>query len=533
MRAFLAICLLCGAVALDCQAAEPRHTGDTGAEKPMPAAPEAAEAVDEKPAITHHAIEVAGGTLQYAATAATLPIKDASGKLQAKMFFVAYTKEPSADLASRPITFAFNGGPGAASVFLHLGGLGPKRVPLAADGTALPATTRLVDNPWTWLDVTDLVFVDPIGTGYSRAAAGVDAKQFYDVAKDIRVASAFVRRYVTAYGRWLSPKFVVGESYGTARAAGLVDDLQDSAGLYVDGVLLISSALNFSTFTFRPGNDLPYALALPSYTASAWYHKKLAPELQSDLSKSLTQVEQWATSEYLVALAQGDRMSDAERSRVAERIAHYTGLDPAYVERSRLRVGEERFAKRLLRNQSRIVARLDGRVTGIDSSPASEFVHSDPALFAAIGPYVAAFYDYVRKDLGFATDLRYEFLSDEVNHAWQWSSSGQGALYTGDDLAEAMTRDNRLRVFAAAGCFDLATPYLAQKYTFEHLEIDPRLRDNITFTLYRAGHQIYTDLASMQQLKADAAAFIRAARSGATPDASTERDSSAGDAVGK
>jgi carboxypeptidase C (cathepsin A) len=446
------------------------------------------------------------------ATAGTLPIKDSAGKLQATVFYVAYTKEPSENLASRPITFAFNGGPGASAVFLHLGALGPKRVPLADAGTALPQVVQLVDNPSTWLDFTDLVFVDPIGTGYSRAAEGVDPKQYYDVQTDIRVASAFVRRYVTQFGRWLSPKFVVGESYGATRAAGLAVDLQDSAGLYLDGLLLISSALNFSTFTFRPGNDLPYALTLPSYTATAWYHKRLDAALQADLSQTLREVEQWAMSEYLVALARGETLTAQERAGIVERLARYTGLDREFIERSRLRIDEAGFSRRLLRPHARFVARLDGRVVGLEMSPPGEPTHSDPALFTTIGPYVTAFNDYVRKVLNYETDLRYEFLSDEVNQSWKWSGAGRGNLYMGDDLAQAMTRDKRLRVFAAAGYYDLATPYLAQKYTFDHLEIDPRLRANLTYTVYTAGHQLYTDPGSLEELKEDAAAFVSGAR---------------------
>ena len=501
-------------IALTCQAAEPSRSADAVDKSTAPVSVSAAPAVAPEPAldklaITHHSMRLGDAELSYVATAGYMPIPDRSGKVQAKVFFVAYVKEPSADASLRPITFAFNGGPGASSVFLHVGALGPKRALLAADGTALPASTRLVDNQWTWLDVTDLVFVDPVGTGYSASAEGVDARQFYDVSKDVQIASAFVRHYVTRFGRWLSPKFVVGESYGTARAAGLADRLQNTAGINLSGLLLLSSALNSGTFAFRSGNDLPYALALPSYTAVAWYHKKLGASLQASLSDALQQAEQWATSEYIVALAKGDRLSAPERARVVEKISEYTGLSKAYIQANQLRVGAAGFEKQLLGDENRIVGRLDGRVKGIDVWPPAEAPHYDPALFVVTGPFVSALVDYLHNDLRFETQRRYEFLSDEVNQAWKWSSDGPDYLYLGDSLAAAMSRDPRLRVFAAAGYFDLTTPYLTQKYTFEHLGLDPSLRRNITFVTYPAGHQMYTDLASLEKLKADAASFIR------------------------
>ncbi len=491
----------------------PAHAAEKGgsetARDKAPPTETAGKAASEKLAVTHHSLWSGGRTLQYTATAGYLRLKDDSGKPEANIFFVAYVEKGAANIAARPITFAFNGGPGASSMWLHMGGLGPKRVPLAHDGTALPETIRAVDNEYSWLDFTDLVFFDPVGTGYSRAAEGVDPKPFYDVVKDIETAGKFIRLYVTQNERWLSPTFIVGESYGTTRAAGLAHHLQDTAGISLKGIVLLSSALSFEAISFDTGNDLPYALALPSYTATAWYHKKLAPELQQDLAQALSQAEQWATTEYLVALAKGDSLSDAERRRVIDLLARYTGLSKNYLQASSLRVNPSRFRKELLRAGNRAAGLLDSRVEGIDMPSTAESSRYDPALFLATSPYVAALNDYLRRDLKYQTTMPYEVLSREANRSWKWGRAGQGYLYVADDLAEALSRDKRIRVFSAAGTYDLATPYLSQKYTLDHLGIDPSLRRNITFKLYPSGHQIYTDPASLKKLSADVAAFVK------------------------
>jgi carboxypeptidase C (cathepsin A) len=470
---------------------------------PPAAAPAAA------PAVTHHSIEVNGKRLAYTATAGYLTLTDKEGKPQANIFFVAYTKDGDESVTRRPLAFAFNGGPGASSVWLHLGGIGPKRVPLAGDGTQLPVVDRLVDNEWTWLTFTDLVFIDPVGTGYSRAAPGVDASQFYNVPGDIDASGEFIRRYVTQYERWLSPKLVIGESYGTTRAAGLATRLPQAAGLDLAGVVLLSSALSFQTFFPEGGNDLPYPLALPTFTAVAAYHQRL-PAAAPDLA----QVEQWALTEYAAALAQGDRLPEAERSRLLDRLVQLTGLPRDYLEMSHLRVGAAQFTKELLRDQGRVVGLLDGRVAGVDTSALGEFPEYDPSLFLTTGPYVAVINDYLRRDLGFETTLRYEYLSRQVNREWKYASAGRGYLYVADDLAEAMTKDRRLRVFSGAGRYDLTTPYLSQQYTFDHMELDPSVRGRLTFKVYPSGHQLYTDLASLKELTADAAAFVDGTRAG-------------------
>jgi carboxypeptidase C (cathepsin A) len=481
-----------------------------GAESDEGAPPPSAPSRQIAPVVTQQAITLSGQKLAYTATAGYMPITDDAGKVQANIFYVAYVRKDVDAGAARPVTFAFNGGPGASSMWLHLG-VGPKRVPLAADGTALPASTVLTDNEATWLGFTDLVFVDPIGTGFSRAAEGVDARQFYEVSRDIQVAGSFVRRYITQQQRWLSPKFILGESYGTTRAAGLVNRLQDTAGIDVNGVILVSSALDFQTFTFDNANDLPYALVLPSLAATAWYHKKLQGTPQTDLTETLRRAENWALNEYLLALAKGEAMSDTQRAEVTQRMAQFTGLAQNELARSRLRVGPLRFGKLLLRDAARIVGRFDGRVTSADPSPGSEYAESDPSFFLITGPLVEALNHYLQRDLQFRTDMRYEFLSKEVNHSWKWLSGGQGYLYVADELTEAMARDNRLRVFAGAGYFDLATPYLSQRYTFDHMGLTRDLRGHLTFKSYPTGHQIYTDPASALKLREDVEAFVQCA----------------------
>jgi carboxypeptidase C (cathepsin A) len=518
MRLAAVTCILALAIAIPARAAEPgegRKVPHAAAEAP------AAPAVEvPKPSVTRHQIRAAGRIIKYTATAGWLPLQSEAGKPQATIFFIAYTADGERDPSRRPIAFAFNGGPGASSIWLHVGGIGPKRVLLAADGTQLPESDRLVDNDYTWLDFTDLVFVDPIGTGYSRAAPGVEAKQFYEARKDVAVAGDFIRLYVTRYERWLSPKFVVGESYGTTRAAALCRYLQRETGTDLAGLILLSSVLNFQVFLPDRGNDTPYPLAVPSLTAAALYHHRLAAA-PPDLTRALTEAEHWALNQYVAALAQGDALADSERDRIAEQMAQLTGLTTEYVESSRLRVSAPAFAKELLRAEGRTLGLLDSRVKGTDLSRRGEYPSYDPAMFLVTGPYEATLNDYLRRELKCDTTLPYVFLSRQVNGAWQYGSAGQGYLYVGDELAEAICRDSRLQVLAAAGYYDLTAPYLSQKYTFDHLGLDAASRQRIDFRLYASGHQIYTDTPSLRQLKGDAAAFVRNVR--ATPPAAARR----------
>lgn len=456
--------------------------------------------------VTEHVVSPDGERIAYTATAGTLTLTDEAGAAQARIFFVAYTRKDVPPGSQRPITFAFNGGPGASSMWLHLG-VGPRHVALPDGGTRAPQSTAMTDNPGTWLRFTDLVFIDPVGSGFSRAADGVDAQQFYEVVRDIDATAAFIRRFLTRYERWLSPKFVAGESYGTTRAAGLVARLQDN-GIDLNGVILISSMLDFQTIAFEAPNDLSYALVLPSYVATAWYHK-LLPGAPPEL---LREAERWSVEDYLVALTKGASLPPSERARVAEQLARFTALDREELLRRRLRITPTTFGKGVLGRDAPSVGRFDSRVTSAAIASGTQHRDADPSFFLVTGPWYEALNDYLKRDLQVRSDLRYESLSREANRNWKWRPAGaQGYLYVSDDLADAMTRDARLRVFVAAGIYDLATPYFAQKYALDHMELEPAIQAHLRFETYRAGHQIYTDPESAMQLKRDVERFVECA----------------------
>lgn len=414
-----------------------QETQKKRSETSAPSEPESIQG--EKLSATHHTMEVNGRNLNYTATAGFMPLKDEAGKPRAYIFFTAYVKDDLGDKSQRPVTFAFNGGPGASSIFLHLGALGPKRA-LLGEVKALPPPYRLVTNEYTWLDFTDLVFIDPVGTGYSRPAPGVDPKVFYGVKGDIQSVGDFIRLYCTQYQRWLSPKFIAGESYGTTRAAGLSGYLQNKLGMNLNGIFLISEVMNFQTIMFTAGNDLPYILYLPAYSEAAWYHRKLPPALQADLPKTREAVEQFALNEYVLALAKGDGLSDGERERIIERLAEYTGLPVTYIKNSNLRISREGFTVELLRNENLRIGVLDSRITG---RYRVERFMEDPSAFVVTGPLVATWNDYVRNELKYETDIPYEILSTKVNESWNWESAtgGLGYLNVAETLQQAMNEN--------------------------------------------------------------------------------------------
>lgn len=464
---------------------------------------------------TKHQITIDGKLLSYTVTAGTIVLREEVEKEgasegeqpRATIFFVAYTRDDVEDRSTRPLTFSFNGGPGSSSVWLHLGLLGPRRVPMDDEGRALPPPYRLVDNEHTLLDQSDLVFIDPVSTGYSRAVSGEKPAQFHGFKKDIESVGDFIRLYTSRYGRWLSPKFLAGESYGTTRAGGLSGYLQLRHGLYLNGLMLISAVLSFQTLEFDPGNDLPYILFLPTYTATAAYHGRLAPELQADLKATLAEVEEFAAGEYAVALLRGARLDPERRAAVVAKLARYTGLSPDYIERCDLRVRDERFVKELLRSERRTVGRLDSRFQGIDRDAVGESVEFDPSLAAIIGPYTAALNDYVRRELQFASDLPYEILTGRVQ-PWSYSDFENRYVDVADTLRQAMAINPHLKLHVASGYYDLATPYFATDYTLDHLALDPVLRANISTSYYEAGHMMYVHRPSLVQLKAALADFI-------------------------
>ena len=465
-------------------------------------------ASEEKPVVTRHQVTVNGRVLKYTATVGMLPITTSTGETEAHMFYVAYTADTPGGRGKRPLLFAFNGGPGSSSVWLHIGAMGPKRVKLADDGSMPPPPYLLTDNGETWLDEADLVFIDPVGTGYSRAVKADQASKFFSLKGDIESVGEFIRLYLTRSERWSSPLFLVGESYGSTRAAGLAGYLFDR-GIAFNGIILISTVLNFSTISFTPGNDLPYVLFLPSYTATASFHRKLPPDLSRDLPATLAEAENWATTAYAQALAKGDRLTAEERRETVKMLARYTGIEERSVDNCNLRIDAQYFAKELLRGEKKIVGRFDSRLQGNDSSAAGEHPGYDPSLAAVRPPFTAAFNGYVRSELGYRTDREYYILGGGVGH-WDWGANNSFAE-TGEALRSAFVKNPFMKLLVASGTYDLATPFFGTDYTLSHLELDKAARENVSSIRFEAGHMMYTDSGSRARLKQEVASFLRAA----------------------
>ncbi len=476
-------------------------TGDRG-EKPE-------KKLKEKCSVTTGSVTIAGKTISYTATAGTILLKKEDGTPRASVFYVAYTKNDTSDLSHRPITFTFNGGPGSSSVWLHVGAFGPRRVLLESDGKPVPPPYRLVNNEYSILDLTDLVFIDPVTTGYSRAAKGTDPKQFHGVQEDIQSVGEFIRLYTTRNRRWASPKLLAGESYGTTRAAGLSGYLQKRYGMYLNGIILVSSVLNFQTLRFDKGNDLPCILYLPTYTAAAWYHKKLPADLQAKgLEDVVEQARRFASGEYTLALMRGDALGDGDAARIAKKLSRYTGLSEDYIRRSNLRVQISRFTKELLRGEGRTVGRYDSRILGTDYDSAGEHYDFDPSYANVQGAFSTTFNDYVRSTLKFKTDLPYEILTGRVR-PWSYDDYTNRYVNVGETLRMAMTRNPNLKVIIANGYYDLATPFFATEYTISHLGLAPKLRPNVMLRYYEAGHMMYTHEADHRKLRSDLVSFFQ------------------------
>ena len=481
------------------------------------------EKKEEKPVVvdklveSNHSIKIKGKEIKYTVTAGTMILKEettdrekeAEGeKPRAQIFFISYTKDGVRDKSKRPLTFSFNGGPGSASVWLHLGVLGPRRVVMQEDGNLPPPPYKLTDNEFSLLDDTDLVFIDPMNTGYSRPVEGQKPKEWHGFKKDIESVGDFIRLYTTRNNRWLSPKFLIGESYGTTRASGLSGFLQDRFGLYLNGIMLVSVVLDFTTLYFNINNDLPFILYLPGYTATAWYHNVLIPH--KPLQTWLKEAEEFAVGEYASALLKGDALTKEERARIVERVSLYTGISKDFVERSNLRINDQHFFKELLRERGLTVGRLDSRFTGRDRLGVTETPEYDPLLTNITGPYMAAFYEYVRNELKFESDLPYETLSGFV-HPWSYADFENQYVNVAETLRAAMTHNPYLKIFVANGYYDLGTPYFATEYTFNHLGLDESLRKNISMEYYDAGHMMYIHIPSLRQMKTDLANFIKSA----------------------
>lgn len=460
---------------------------------------------EEEPSVTHHEILVNGKKLNYTATVGRMPFKDEKEEIEAQMFYMAYTLDGAAP-GTRPLMFSFNGGPGSPSVWLHLGALGPKRVKME-DGQFAQPPHQLVDNDYTWLEHTDLVFIDPINTGFSRAKTKEIGAKHLGVQGDIESVSEFIRLYISRNERWNSPLFLVGESYGTLRSAGISGHLIDR-GIAFNGIVLVSSILNYQTARFVKGNDLPFVLFLPTYAATAHYHGAIPK--RKNLRGFLREVEKWAIGEYASLLAKGDSVTPAERRRMTAQLAKYTGLRPAFIEQSNLRINIHAFCKELLREKKRTVGRIDSRFVGIDGDHTSQNVEHDPSISALMPPYVSTFNQYVRQELGYKTDLEY-FVFNKVIGEWNWGSAGQGMPDTSEALRKALSKNPHMKVYIASGFYDLATPHFATEYTLNHMGLDASLRGNFETGEYEAGHMMYVHGPSLEKLTQDIGRFIQSA----------------------
>jgi len=462
------------------------------------------------PAVTHHQVQVKGQILHYTATAGRLPVKDANGGTQALMFYVAYTLD-NADASRRPVTFAFNGGPGSASIWLHMGALGPRKVVLQNEGFMPAAPYRLEDNASTLLDRSDLVLVDAIGTGFSRPRNVAEGKKFWGVKGDTQAFGEFIRLYITRNERWGSPLYLFGESYGTSRAAGVSGYLADK-GISFNGIVLLSTVLAFETLEFNKTNDVPYPLILPTYTMIAAYHHKLAPELAGNLEKTRQEVEDWASGDYTRALAKGDALTTDERQAVIDRLARYTGLSKDVIDEYNLRVDVQGFTHYLLASEKVRVGRLDGRYKGPDPEGFTETRFFDPTSSETGPPFTSVFNDYIRRELNYKTDMPYYVSAHEVWGAafdWNWGPAIQGFPDTASALRQAIVKNPYLKVRVLEGYYDLATPYYAANYTMDHLDLTSRYHNNISYGRFASGHMVYLDAQSLKQMKENVAEFIR------------------------
>lgn len=485
-----------------------------GAESARPAA----AAAKEQSSVTQHQITLHGATIHYTATAGNLVIRDEQDKPYASVFYVAYTKDNVAP-ATRPVAFLYNGGPGSSTIWLHMGSFGPVRVVTTSPEATPPAPFQVVSNEDSLLDTTDLVFIDAVGTGFSRPIGAATEKDFTGVDQDVRAFNRFIIRYITVNNRWNSPKFLIGESYGTTRSAALANSLQRS-GVECNGVVLISSILNYNQHA--PGLDNDFINTLPSYAAIAWFHNKLSPR-PTDLKAFLEQVREYARGPYAEALAKGQDLGADEEDAVATKLSQMTGLSVAYLKEANLRVSPVRFRKELLRDERATLGRYDARFEGTDVDAAGERPEYDPSDTGITGAFVAAFHNYLTNDLKYTSDDPYQVMGEGIIRHWDWKHNPSGQGNGGNfwdhqqmpdvavDLSMAMRQNPHLKVFSANGYFDLATPFFATEFDLSHMELAPALRKDLEFGYYPSGHMIYLNVDALHQLKGDLAQFITSA----------------------
>jgi carboxypeptidase C (cathepsin A) len=452
---------------------------------------------EEKTVVTHHSAHIGGQTINYTATTGTYVLRADDGTPRATFFYVAYTKEGVSDITKRPISFVYNGGPGSASLFTHMG-IGPKRVVLTPDGHGMPAPYNVTDDEDCFLDATDMVFVDAIGTGYSRPVAGQNTAQFYGIIQDANAFADYIYLYITRSDRWASPKFLIGESYGTTRSAELAGVLQHRHQIYLNGIVLLSSVA-FANW----GGDDRSIFFLPTYTMTAWYHHLLPSDLQGESAEAVAQAaRQFAHGEYAQALEKGDQLSATEYKKVVQDTARFTGLSTKYIEETNLRISPQRWFKELLRDKRKTVGRLDSRFVGMDVDAAGERPEYDSSEASYEGAYVGAFQDYVRRELNWKDDNFYTV----TGNVRPWDQTGNTAV--AEVLRSAMTEQTYLKVLVLCGYYDVATPFNGIEQTVSHMNLEPALRKNISFAYYESGHMVYIDRKAHDKLHKDVDDFI-------------------------
>jgi carboxypeptidase C (cathepsin A) len=459
-----------------------------------------------EPVRVTNTVVIGGEPVTYTAETGMLPVLKADGTSRASIFYVAYTRVGTTNNATRPVTFCFNGGPGSASVWLHLGALGPRRVLMNSNGSLPAPPFSLVDNQYSILDSSDLVFIDPVATGFSRVTKDEKAEDFFGDEADLDSVGEFIRLWTTRHERWLSPKFLCGESYGVFRAAGLADHLRGSYGMYLNGLILVSGVLDFATISGDTGNDLPYPLILPAYTAAAFYHHKLPADLQANLTNALAESRAFAKGEFTSALLQGAALPADEREKIVAELARLTGLKPQVIEDNNLRVDEGVFRKQLLHDEGLILGAYDARLTGRDGDPASPYPDFDPASTAVMGPFSAAMNSYVRSELKFKDDLPYELLAPV--QPWKYGA-GNSYANASEKLADVMNQNPYLKILVFGGRCDLVCPIDTVKHSLSHMSLAPEQRQNIRYAEFDAGHMMYINLPDLQKMHGELEDFIQ------------------------
>ena len=467
----------------------------------------------EESSVTDHTIKIGGQTIPYKATASTILIKNDKDEPTALIYSTAYTRSDAKDMSQRPIAFLYNGGPGSSSVWLHMGSVGPRRVMTINADVTPPAPYKLVDNPDCLLDKTDLVFLDPVGTGFSHAVGKAQDKDFWGVDQDVKSLAQFIATYVSRNNRWNSPKFLIGESYGTFRNAALANYLQGHDNMYLNGIVMVSSVLDLGTISFYPALDLGYVLYLPSYAATAWFHKTLK-DRPENLNTFLDEARKFARGEYADALMKGDALTAAEKTEIAKKMARFTGLSEDYLVKTNLRVRLFRFMQELQRNRGLTTGRLDARFAGPTYDLIGEAADYDPQETAISGAFIGAFNTYIREELKFGQDKSYKPAAEFGGNRWDWKHEGSDfGFFPGSpsvvlDLVQAMVSNPRLKVEFEDGIYDLATPFMEVEYTADHMGLPENIRKNIRQQYYEAGHMMYLHDEDLAKLKKNVASFI-------------------------